>query len=126
MSELPDRGGLFDRHCLGQELPPRLGIPDRAPRRKVQQRVRRGWCAVDGCARPRERLRLRHQTGADGVELRVTEGGPEVGRVKRARIEAALPDVPRGQVKGVKVGSVTSMDLLERCGERVGLLRDGD
>ena len=47
-------------------------------------------------------------------------------RLQRARIEAALPDMPRGQVKGVKVGSVTSMDLLERHGQRAGLLRDGD
>jgi len=97
-----------------------------APERQVQQRVRRGRQAVSGGARPREGFGFRYQAGADRVQLGVAQGGPEVRRVQRAGIVAALPDVARGRVQGVKIGRVTSMDLLERRGERVGPLRDGD
>ena len=46
--------------------------------------------------------------------------------VQRAGVEASLPDVPTGLVRGIPVRGITSVSVLQRQGQRLGTARNND
>ena len=75
--------------------------------------------AMDTGAGPRPRLCVGDQTGANGIEFRVSKRDPQVGIIEGARIEAILPCMATGTVRRIPEAGVASVGIFQGTCEAV-------
>ncbi len=78
------------------------------------------------CGGPGPILCIGNNPRTYGIEFDVANRGPEMCRVKRARVESPLPQTPAQLLRPVDVLSVAEVDRLEGAGQRLGSLGHDD